>query len=81
MTMTAMTKNKLETNQQEEEEVDKWYLKPPLAVKNIHHWGPDNKQTETELQGLPIGRFRAARVETFVPKNQSGCQPSFLQLV
>jgi hypothetical protein len=35
MTMTVMTENKLETNQQEEQEiVEKWYLEPPFAVKN-----------------------------------------------
>ena len=33
MTMTVMTENKLETNQQEQQEVEKWYLEPLLAVK------------------------------------------------
>jgi hypothetical protein len=34
MTMTVMTENKLETNQQEQEQqVEKWYLEPPFAVK------------------------------------------------
>jgi hypothetical protein len=37
MTMTVMTENKLETNQQEQQQqqVDKWYLEPPFAVKNV----------------------------------------------
>jgi hypothetical protein len=35
MTMTVMTENKLETNQQQEQEVEKWYLEPLLAIKNI----------------------------------------------
>jgi hypothetical protein len=36
MTMTVMTENKLETNQQQQQqqEVEKWYLEPLLAVKN-----------------------------------------------
>jgi hypothetical protein len=33
--MTAMTENKLETNHQEEEEVEKRYLEPPFAVKKL----------------------------------------------
>jgi hypothetical protein len=37
ITMTVMTENKLDTNQQQEEQeqVEKWYLEPPFAVKNI----------------------------------------------
>jgi hypothetical protein len=33
MTMTVMTENKLETNQQQEQQVEKWYLEPPFVVK------------------------------------------------
>jgi hypothetical protein len=32
--MTVMTENKLKTNEQEEE-VKKWFLEPPFAVKKI----------------------------------------------
>jgi hypothetical protein len=34
--MTVMTENKLKTNQQQEQQqVKKWFLEPPFAVKNI----------------------------------------------
>jgi hypothetical protein len=44
MTITVMTENKRETNQleQQQEQVEKWYLEPHFAVKNRNGGGNEN---------------------------------------
>jgi hypothetical protein len=57
--MTVMTENKLKTKQQEEQqEVKKWFLEPPFAVKNVlkNNYGgcPSILQDQTGAHHQPL---------------------------